>query len=121
MSDVVTSWLRTVVPGLYSTAITALLTWAAVEVPWLISVLDALHIDPLAPGTVLAVVALVLAAWHALWRRVEPHLPDWLTRIVLGSAASPVYIRSIRTGPGIVAGRVLSDSEAAQDITRNGV
>lgn len=94
MSDGVTSWLRTIVPGLYSAAITALLTWAAVEVPWLITVLDALHIDPLAPGVVLAVVALVLGAWHALWRRVEPRLPDWLTRVLLGSAASPLYVRT---------------------------
>ena len=45
-------------------------------------------------GTVVAVVALTEAAWYYLLRRVEPHLPDFWTRVLLGSSAAPVYIRS---------------------------
>lgn len=108
MSDVVTSWLRTVVPGLYSAAITALLTWAALEVPWVITVLDALHIDPLAPGVILAVVALVLGVWHALWRRLEPRLPDWVTRVLLGSSASPLYVRTGEVATVAPAGSIIT-------------
>lgn len=91
MSDLVASWLRTVVPGLYSSAITALLTWAAVEVPWLSDALAALGIDPTSPAFVAGVVTLVLAGWYALWRKLEPRIPDWLTRTALGSAKAPSY------------------------------
>lgn len=42
-------------------------------------------------ATTLAVTAVVITAWYWLWRKVEPKLPDWATRLVLGSAKSPSY------------------------------
>ena len=37
-------------------------------------------------------VALVAAgAWYALIRWLEPRLPDWLTRILMGAATAPSY------------------------------
>jgi len=36
-------------------------------------------------------VAVIAAAWYAFWRWVEPRLPDWLTRAVLGSSTAPAY------------------------------
>ena len=35
--------------------------------------------------------AVISAAWYAFWRWLEPRLPDWLTRAVLGSARTPTY------------------------------
>jgi hypothetical protein len=92
MGDRITSWLRTVTPGLWSSAVGTLLVWAATHAPWLVHALDALGIDLTSPGVVAGVVALVLAGWHALWRRLEPHLPPWLTRALLGSNRVPVYV-----------------------------
>lgn len=36
-------------------------------------------------------VAVIAAAWYALLRWVEPRLPNWLTRALLGAATAPVY------------------------------
>lgn len=91
MSDFVTSWLRTVVPGLWSALVTALLAWAVTSAPWLLDVFEALHIDLESPATVVFVMGLVLAIWYALWRRIEPHVPDWLSRLAMGSAKMPLY------------------------------
>jgi hypothetical protein len=98
MSDLVASWLRTVVPGLYSAVIGSALAWLAAHAAWALDLLELLNIDPTSAGFVAGVVAVVLAAWYAIWRRLEPHIPDWLTRLVLGSVKRPVYI-----GPGEVA------------------
>lgn len=37
------------------------------------------------------VVALISGAWYAGWRYLEPKLPDWARRALLGSAKTPVY------------------------------
>ena len=94
MSDLVASWLRTVVPGLYAAVLGPVLAWAAAHVPWVLDLLELLNIDPTSAEFTAGVVLAVLAAWYALWRRLEPHIPDWLTRLVLGSAASPLYVRT---------------------------
>lgn len=91
MSDLVASWLRTVVPGLYSAVIGTALAWAAVHIPWVLDLLELLGIDPTSDAFRAGVVVVVLAVWYAGWRRLEPHLPDWLTRVVLGSAKAPTY------------------------------
>jgi hypothetical protein len=101
MSNLVTSWLRTVVPGLWSALVTALLAWAATSAPWLINVMEALHIDLASPTAAAVVMALVLAAWHGVWRKVEPYIPDWLARVVLGSAAQPVYVTPADRGTAL--------------------
>lgn len=95
MSDLVTSWLRGVVPGAWSALVTALLAWAAASAPWFLGLLDALNLDLSSPAAVAFVMAVVLAAWLALWRRIEPQVPDWLSRIAMGSAKTPTYLGAL--------------------------
>ncbi|MGN7250038.1 hypothetical protein [Arthrobacter sp. SAFR-014] len=83
--QLVTGLLRTLVPALWGSLIT-----------WLIGVLPILapmEGDLRGLGTVITVVvtAVIIGAWYAFWRWLEPRLPDWLTRAVLGSAKTPVY------------------------------
>lgn len=91
MSDLVASWLRTVVPGLWSAVIGSALAWLAVHAPWALDLLEALNIDPESAAFTAGVVTLTLAVWYAVWRRLEPRIPDWLTRLVLGSKLTPAY------------------------------
>jgi len=92
---VLTSILRTIVPYLWGTFI----GWALALVP----VLEPLRADLLAYGdAAVPIIAVILAAaWYALWRWLEPRLPDWLTRILLGSAKTPTYANA-NTIPGEV-------------------
>jgi hypothetical protein len=82
---ILTSLLRTIVPALWGSAIA-----------WLIGVLPILaplqaDLDGLADILLPIITAVIIGAWYALWRWLEPRLPDWLTRAVLGSAKTPVY------------------------------
>lgn len=79
------SILRTFVPYAWGIIIGAVLS----AVP----VLEPLREQLLASGdAAVPVIAAILAgAWYALWRWLEPKLPDWLTRAVLGSAKAPTY------------------------------
>ncbi|PKW19854.1 hypothetical protein [Saccharopolyspora spinosa] len=78
MSDRLRAWLRTTIPAAWS----ALVAWLiAAGVPdWLTGPLGA-------AGDVLV----VLGALYALLRWTEPHMPPWLTRILLGSNTPPTY------------------------------
>ena len=80
-----TSILRTVVPALWGSFISLLLGWAPL--------LEPLEPQLLAYGEVIVPIlaALITGAWYALWRWLEPRLPDWLTRLFLGSAKTPTY------------------------------
>lgn len=102
LSDLVISRLRTVVPKLCGLAIGAFLVWAGANAPWVLAVLDMLGVDLSDPAVVtgisLFVVGLTEVGWYELWRRLEPLLPDWLTRLTLGSVKHPVYV-----GPDEVA------------------
>lgn len=81
MSDRLISWLRTVVPGL----------WSAL-VAWLVTLgLPAVVADALSGLGDKVVVAVVLAAVYAALRWLEPRMPAWLVRILLGSAQTPKY------------------------------
>lgn len=80
-----TSLLRTLVPALWGSGIA-----------WLIGVLPILaplqaDLNGLADILLPIITAVIIGAWYALWRWLEPRLPDWLTRAVLGSAKTPVY------------------------------
>lgn len=88
-----TSILRTIVPALWGSFIGWLLT--------VVPVLEPLSDELLAYGDLAVpfITALLIGAWYALWRKLEPHLPDWLTRILLGSAKQPTY-RNANTIPG---------------------
>jgi hypothetical protein len=81
MSDRLTSWVRTVVPAL----------WSAL-VAWLVS----LGLPPAVTGAVsglvdVLVVPAALAVVYALLRWAEPRLPAWLAVLLLGSAKAPTY------------------------------
>lgn len=83
MSDRLRSWLRTVLPGAWS-----------VLVLWLVSLgLPQSFADWLNSDAVVTQVVQVAAGAvvYAFLRWVEPVLPDWLTRIFMGSAKQPQY------------------------------
>lgn len=92
MNDRITSWLRTITPKVWGATITALLVWLAIHAPWIIDGLNLLEIDLLSAPVLLVVDTIVTAAWYAAWRWVEPRLPAWLTKTVLGSAKAPTYV-----------------------------
>lgn len=81
-----TALLRTIVPALWGSLIA-----------WLIGVLPILapletDLRGLANVLLPIITAVIIAAWYALWRWLQPRLPDWLVRAVLGSAKMPVYV-----------------------------
>lgn len=80
-----TSILRTIIPALWGSFIA-----------WLIGVLPLLglveaQLMGLADILLPIITAVIIGAWYAFWRWLEPRLPDWLTRAVLGSAKTPTY------------------------------
>lgn len=80
-----TSFLRTVVPALWGSLIGWLLSVAPVLEPLRELLLS--QADLLIP----ILGAVIIAAWYQFWRWLEPLLPAWLVRAVLGSAKTPVY------------------------------
>ncbi|GGM81572.1 hypothetical protein GCM10012275_60270 [Longimycelium tulufanense] len=50
-------------------------------------------VTPLSNAGELVVVPIVVGAVYPIMRVIEPHLPDCLTRILLGSATPPSYPR----------------------------
>ncbi|MDI2019611.1 hypothetical protein [Paenarthrobacter nicotinovorans] len=80
-----TSILRTIVPALWGSFIGWLLA--------LVPILEPLRGELLSYADVLLPIisAVLIGAWYAFWRWLEPRLPDWLTRIVLGSSKAPEY------------------------------
>lgn len=80
-----TSILRTIVPALWG----AFIGWAIGLLP----ILEPHRESLIEYGTPLSaiVAAVLIGAWYAFWRWLEPRLPDWLTRAVLGSTKTPTY------------------------------
>lgn len=83
--QLLTALLRTIVPALWGSVIT-----------WLIGLLPILapletDLRGLAQVILPVLTAVIIGAWYAFWRWLEPRLPDWLTRAVLGSAKTPAY------------------------------
>lgn len=85
MPAVLISILRTFVPALWG----SVLAWA-VSRGWLTAEL-ASSMGPWSVGLTALVLAGSTAAWYALWRVLEPRLPDWVRRLVLGAAQAPSY------------------------------
>ena len=52
----------------------------------------------LGPAVEQLVTAGAVVAWYFVWRLAERYLPDWLTALVLGHPAAPVY-QSALSGP----------------------
>jgi hypothetical protein len=81
LSDRVVSLLRTVVPVIWGSAIAWLLTVISLPTP----------VTGFLTNQTDLVVVVAIAAWYAGFRWLEPKLPAWLTRIVLGSNQTPTY------------------------------
>ncbi len=81
LSDKVVSLLRTVVPVIWGSLIAWLLT--VISLPASVTGFLTNQTD--------VVVVVAIAAWYAAFRWLEPKLPAWLTRIVLGSNQTPTY------------------------------
>lgn len=79
------SILRTFIPYAWGIIIGAVLS----AVP----VLEPLRDQLLAYGDLaVPVIAAILAGlWYAFWRWLEPKIPAWIVRLVLGSAKMPIY------------------------------
>jgi hypothetical protein len=84
MSDPLTSWVRTVVPGLWSALIA-----------WLISLglPDAITSALSGLGTTV-IVPVALGGIYAALRGLESKMPPWLTVVLLGSNRPPNYAAS---------------------------
>lgn len=103
-----TSILRTVVPALWG----GFIGWALTLVP----ALEPLREQLLAYGDLAAPIigAVIIGAWYALWRKLEPRLPDWLTRILLGSAQAPVYAKHAIIGEQVLDGEITGWHDAGK-------
>lgn len=89
LSDRAVSYLRTAVPIVWGTLVTYLLGWVAPHLP---GELGPLLVDALGgEAAVTLVVAVAIAGWYGAWRFLEPRIPAWLVRVVLGSSSTPVY------------------------------
>jgi hypothetical protein len=79
MNDSITSLARTIAPIL-----------AGAIISWLLTL--GIDVDPQAQASlIIFITALIQAAYYALVRSIEPHLPVWLRRALLGSAKQPTY------------------------------
>ncbi|TKR27124.1 hypothetical protein FA014_01845 [Cellulomonas hominis] len=83
------SYLRTLVPVIWGALVAQVLTWAGPRVPGELG--DALDAWLNTDAAAAVATAAVIGVWYVLWRLVEPHVPAWLTRLALGSAAEPTY------------------------------
>lgn len=80
ISDWGLSWIRTTVPVVWG----FLLTFLATRLPDVYALMDN-------PAILAAVTGAAVLAWYSLMRWLEPRLPAWLTRLVLGSNRQPSY------------------------------
>jgi len=83
------SLLRTGVPIAWG----YVLTWLVGLIPALQPVLE----RPEVVGLSNAITFGLALGWYAVMRWIEPRLPAWLTRIVLGANAAPVYVEGTAT------------------------
>ena len=69
-------------------------TWAPMAIGAVVAYLATLGIDLDADtqtGLIVALTGVLQAVYYAVARAIEPHLPDWVTRVLLGSATAPEY------------------------------
>lgn len=89
LSDRAVSYLRTIVPVLWGSIVATILRVISPHLPGEVG--QALA-DFLASELALSLVtAAGIAGWYWVWRRLERRIPDWLVRLVLGSARTPGY------------------------------
>lgn len=80
-----TAILRTLVPALWGSFIA-----------WLLGLIPALapleaQLLGVSEMFIPVLTAVLIGAWYAFWRWLEPRLPNWITTAVLGSAKTPSY------------------------------
>lgn len=81
MSDRLIAWLRTVVP----------VAWSAL-VAWLVQLgAPGFLTSALGDAADVLVLPVVVGVVYPIARAIENRLPDWLTRVLLGSAKPPDY------------------------------
>lgn len=83
MSDKLISWLRTVVPGLWSALVAYLLAQGIIPTDW------STQAEVLGQAVLIPVA---LSVVYPLLRAVESKLPAWLTVLLLGANKQPTYI-----------------------------
>lgn len=84
LSDRAVSYLRTIVPILWGSAV----TWLLANVPALAN----FPLDLNNAGVAAFVTSAAIALWYVIWRAVEKKIPNWLTSLVLGSSKQPAYV-----------------------------
>lgn len=100
LSDRAVSYLRTIVPVLWGSIVATILRVISPHLPG--DVGQALA-DLLESELALSLVtAAGIAGWYWVWRRLERRIPDWLVRLVLGSARTPGYALPGAGGVGLV-------------------
>lgn len=82
MSDKITGLLRTVVPGAWG----SLIGYLIVALPFLAPYGEQIN------GLSEVIVLVAIGGYYALLRKIEPHLPEWLTVILIGANQQPVYV-----------------------------
>jgi len=94
ISDRAVSYLRTIVPIAWGWVV----TWILTNVSAVSDFVTNHHIDLNSLVIQSFITSVAIAAWYVIWRAVEPHIPDWLTRLVLGSAKAPQYAGTVSDG-----------------------
>lgn len=79
--DLLPSILRTGVPAMWGTALGALAKWG---------ILDPAAAEDVAVGLTGPTIVVATGVVYYVARKVERYLPQWATRILLGSARRPV-------------------------------
>lgn len=98
-SDTVVSYLRTFVPIAWGWVISFVLThW-----DWAANLITDLNVDLNSTAVVTFITAVVTAGWYALWRWLEPRIPNSIVTILLGSAKQPVYPPTPDSPTGVTA------------------
>jgi hypothetical protein len=97
MTQFLTAVLRTVIPSLWGSFV----TWAVLLLPALAPLQAYLlsQSDVITTAATSAITAVVIGAWYAAWRWLQPRLPVWLVRAVLGSAKTPIYSSIVSVNP----------------------
>lgn len=99
-SDAVIARLRTLVPLWWG----AFVVWVLAQFPDVGRTLTDFGVDLNDPNVVAGITAGAVIAftflWDYIWKRVEHILPAWLTRLVVGSNQTPVYVDTSATGVG---------------------
>ena len=85
IEDNITRYLRTAVPVLWGSVASFLLQYVATDLSEPIA--NALYSEQAS----IAVTAIVIFVWYWVWGKVNHLVPDWLSKLVLGSEKEPTY------------------------------